>query len=192
MALNPGYDDMDGGTVTNSMLDSRMCTKPKEWAGPGELKSNEDDWATFAFRFETFLSSFAETFGDELERARRHMEQIELPVDQVQRQRSVSIYSTLVGILIGKPLKILKAVPRRNGFESWRLLELEYNPQTSTIRLLLLGRVVRGDHLRGSTLLDFEDNLMRWEEGVKEHDIVAEHPATDDMKKITVIQSVPQ
>ena len=46
--------------------------------------------------------------------------------------------------------------------------------------------------MRGSKLNDFEDNLMRWEEAVKEHDLVAENPATDDTKKITVIQSVPQ
>ncbi len=176
MALNAGYDDMDEGP-------RRIQCWIRVWGGPGELKPNQDDWATFAFRVETFLSIFAETFGDELEQARRNIETIELPADQGQRQRAVSVHSKLVGILTGKPLEILKAVPRRNGFEARRLLQIEYNPQTSTRRLLLLGRVLRGDHLRGSKLHDLEDNLMRGEESVKEHDLVAEHDATDDMKE---------
>lgn len=51
-------------------------------------------------------------------------------MDAGQQERSKQLYSILIGSLRGRPLRILKGVAGRNGFEAWRQLLSQYQPRT--------------------------------------------------------------
>ena len=51
-------------------------------------------------------------------------------MDLGQQERSKQLYSILIGSLRGRPLRILKGVTGRNGFEAWRQLLSQYQPRT--------------------------------------------------------------
>ena len=44
--------------------------------------------------------------------------------------RAEQLYSILTGLLRGRPLKILRNVSERNGYEVWRQLVVQYSPKT--------------------------------------------------------------
>eukprot|EP00972_Heterocapsa_arctica_P113847 16439430-Heterocapsa_arctica.AAC.1 len=59
-----------------------------------------------------------------------------LPIDEnfmmpeVKRKKSKFVYSLFIQVLGGRALTLLRLVPKSNGFEAWRMLVREYEPET--------------------------------------------------------------
>ena len=74
-----------------------------------------------------------------------------LRMDSPQVVRARQLYSILVGSLKGKPLRILKGVSNRNGFEAWRQLLAQY--QTSNTSPIYFSAFCPDEFSRLSTRL---------------------------------------
>ena len=61
--------------------------------------------------------------------------------EEVQ-QRCKQLYSILTGLLRGKPLRLLRQVSERNGFEVWRQLVQLYLPKTKSRAISLLSAIM--------------------------------------------------
>eukprot|EP00972_Heterocapsa_arctica_P037628 5538367-Heterocapsa_arctica.AAC.1 len=46
------------------------------------------------------------------------------------RRKSKFLYSLFIQVLGGRALTLLRLVPKSNGFEAWRMLVREYEPET--------------------------------------------------------------
>ena len=55
-----------------------------------------------------------------------------------EKGRSEKLYAILVGLLRNRPLKLLRAVEGRNGYEVWRQLSLQLAPKTRSRSIALL------------------------------------------------------
>eukprot|EP00972_Heterocapsa_arctica_P115025 16445648-Heterocapsa_arctica.AAC.1 len=81
------------------------------------------------------------------------------------RQRARFLYSMFIQVLSGRAMSVLRLVPRYNGFEAWRQLVREYEPD-SPLRLAAM--------LRSLMAPKFGDNFraqwMTWERQVAEYD----------------------
>ena len=75
--------------------------------------------------------------------------------DEVQ-QRCKQLYSILTGLLRGKPLRLLRQVTERNGFEVWRQLIQLYLPKTKSRSISLLSALMNIPNFttKDRTLLD--------------------------------------
>ena len=63
-------------------------------------------------------------------------------MDPGQQERSKQLYSILIGSLRGRPLRILKGVAGRNGFEAWRQLLSQYQPRTRARSISMLSALM--------------------------------------------------
>ena len=63
-------------------------------------------------------------------------------MDSSQQDRSKQLYSILIGSLRGRPLRILKGVAGRNGFEAWRQLLSQYQPRTRARSISMLSALM--------------------------------------------------
>ena len=63
-------------------------------------------------------------------------------MDAGQQDRSKQLYSILIGSLRGRPLRILKGVNGRNGFEAWRQLLSQYQPRTRARSISMLSALM--------------------------------------------------
>ncbi len=63
-------------------------------------------------------------------------------MDTAQQERSKQLYSILIGLLHGKPLRILKGVSGRSGFEAWRQLLAQYQPRTRARSISILSALM--------------------------------------------------
>ena len=63
-------------------------------------------------------------------------------MDSSQQDRSKQLYSILIGSLRRRPLRILKGVAGRNGFEAWRQLLSQYQPRTRARSISMLSALM--------------------------------------------------
>ena len=127
-ALQKIADKKEGSKFTEA---SKVVTKPDAY-GTDDVDQDVAKWTEFydAFRAWLFCAE------PEYEAALDHLESnttvpIDLStMDTAQAQRSRQLYSKLIGSLRGKPMRILKGVANRNGFEAWRQLLAQYQPRT--------------------------------------------------------------
>ena len=63
-------------------------------------------------------------------------------MDSGQQDRSKQLNSILIGSLHGRPLRILKGVSGRNGFEAWRQLLSQYQPKTRARLISMLSALM--------------------------------------------------
>ena len=84
-------------------------------------------------------------------------------MDSSQQDRSKQLYSILIGSLRGRPLRILKGVAGRNGFEAWRQLLSQYQPppfnKTQTIIEQIQGFERLRNEYRRSSGIDLADDV---------------------------------
>eukprot|EP00972_Heterocapsa_arctica_P079488 11714786-Heterocapsa_arctica.AAC.1 len=82
------------------------------------------------------------------------------------RQKARFLYSVFVQVLSGRALNVLRLVPRYNGFEAWRQLVREYEPDSPLRHAAMLRSLMQpkfGD-------ADFRTQWMTWERQVAEYD----------------------
>ena len=108
-------------------------------------------------------------------------------MDDALQQRARFLYSMFVQILSGRALGVLRLVQQHNGFEAWRQLVLEYEPD-SPIRVAAMLRALMSPHFTDS---NFRVEWMQWEQKVSEYDKTAIRPMDDAMKVAAVIDGCP-
>ncbi len=139
-ALQKVADKKEGSKFTEA---SKVVTKPDAYGTDG-VEQDIPRWTEFYDGFRAWLF-YAEP---EYEAALDHLESnttvpIDLStMDTAQAQRSRQLYSILIGSLRGKPMRILKGVANRNGFEARRQLLAQYQPRTRARSISLLSALM--------------------------------------------------
>ena len=139
-ALQKIADKKDGSKFNEA---GKVVSKPEPY-GTDDIEQDISKWTEFYDGFRAWL-----LYADpEYETSLDHLESnTATPVDistmdgpQVSRARQ--LYSILIGSLKGKPLRILKGVSNRNGFEAWRQLLAQYQPRTRARSISLLSALM--------------------------------------------------
>ena len=129
---------------------------------PFGSENHEDDlarWQDFQVNFRAWLYYGNPLFEQDLHRTELHganpIPAVSGEPDEVQ-QRCKQLYSILTGLLRGKPLRLLRQVTERNGFEVWRQLIQLYLPKTKSRSISLLSALMNIPNFttKDRTLLD--------------------------------------
>ena len=139
-ALQKVADRKDGSKFAEA---GKVVSKPDAY-GTDDVEQDIAKWTEFYDNFRAWLFYADPDYETSLD----HLEaNTSVPVDistmdgpQVVRARQ--LYSILVGSLKGKPLRILKGVSNRNGFEAWRQLLAQYQPRTRARSISLLSALM--------------------------------------------------
>ena len=138
---------------------SKVVRQPE----PFGSESHDDDlskWQDFTINFKAWLYYGNPKF--ELDLHRVEVTHADTPIGSVEgepqdvKDRCAQLYSILTGLLRGKPLRLLRQVENRNGFETWRQLTQLYLPKTKSRAISLLAALMNAPNftMKDRTLLD--------------------------------------
>ena len=103
--------------------------------------------------------------------------------------RSKRLYAILSGLLLHRPLKILKQVPDNNGLEVWRQLSGLYSPRTKTRSLGILSALMAHPAFtRDKTILEQIQGLERIAD---EYRRASGSEVNDDILLTTLVKALP-
>ena len=130
------------------------------------------DWERFVFQVETYLALMDATFPKHLDEARRSLTPLEVDEDtQTMDYRilSVKLFAMLTSWVQDAPsaVKIARSIQSQNGFELWRLLWREYQPEQANKalvwrRALLAPRFPKTEAEFSSALQEWENDMARY------------------------------
>ena len=155
-----GNDDAAAAVSSSaSLFDNRIVQKP------GKLLSKEA-WEEWKFDMENFLTLVQPEFADELKIAYDEDIYVDDTSSGIEtRKRSVLLYAMLASLTTGKAKLIVKGLRnKRNGYECWRLLCVEFEPKSDSRRLALVNEIMEAKVLKSKSNTQFATALMKWED----------------------------
>ena len=109
---------------------------------PFSASSRDDElakWKQWSWQFEQWLCALDPEFQHDLESLRGQRDPVDMTdMEEQTRRRSVLMYSIMTGLLHERGLQILKPVRDQNGYESYRLINNDLQPNARTRALALL------------------------------------------------------
>ena len=118
---------------------SKVIRQPEPFGN----ENHEDDlskWQDFSINFKAWLYYGNPKFEYDLHRV--EVTHANMPIENVEgepqdvKDRCNQLYSILTGLLRGRPLRLLRQVESRNGFETWRQLTQLFLPKTKSRAIL--------------------------------------------------------
>ena len=172
------------GSVTG-LYDHRIVSKP------GKIPKDKAKWLEWKFDFENFMTLVRAQYADEMAQAAVLNEMINDTGSSAVRQRSTLLYAILGGLAQDKSKTIIRSLKvSRNGFEAWRQIVADYEPQNENRKLALSLRIAQGKAFEGIASKDFAVALMNWEEEINEYEAMSNPPVPyDDALKRAVLMS---
>ena len=138
------------------ILDTRGLTKVPQFSG------KDQDWGEFCFRFESYTALLG--LESMMEIASSHRGPIVMDGEgEDAKTASRTLFHLPVQTTEGKALKLLRACPRNNGAEAWRLLKSEYEPAIAGRFAAVLQSLLSPAF---SPNRDFLEQLTEWETAV--------------------------
>ena len=113
----------------------------KGWARPPYFNGTESDWPEFKSRLENLASLF--DLEELLTQAGAYGGSIvfdDLTSDE--RANTKFLYSLLVQVCAGRAMKLIRLVPRHDGFSAWQRLVQEYEPQLLSRHCAMLAGIL--------------------------------------------------
>ena len=111
-------------------------------------------------------------------------------MNEDSKARSEQLYSILTGLLRRRPLKILRAVNERNGYEVWRQLVVQYSPKTKGRAISVLSAYMNFPAFdKSKTFLEHIQSLERVR---TEYRKVAGVDIGDDLQLNVLIRCLPK
>eukprot|EP00971_Amphidinium_carterae_P292553 5807951-Amphidinium_carterae.1 len=113
-----------------AILDTRALTKPPRFSG------RDDDWRDWSFQFTSYIGLVSNKMHVQMQACARRTEPLQpmtVLIEQLMMQ-SRNLYFSLVQLVGGRALAILRAIPDQHGFEAWRRLSmtLHFEPAIAT------------------------------------------------------------
>ena len=157
-------------------------------------KSYEEEitmWPDWRLSFRSWLIYACDDYKGDLDKAESSsgpMELIDMSLEQ--HSRSEKLHSILVGLLRGRPLKLLRSVEDGNGLEVWRELTRQLTPRTRSRSLSLLQAFLNHPVFnKEKSLLEQVLGLERLSE---EYHTVSKEEISDNTKLSVLLRVVPQ
>jgi hypothetical protein len=126
---------------------------------------------------------------DFLEAAEISLDPIPEQEDGERRNLSTLVFAVLASILSGRCLRILQSLRRRNGFEAWRLLCLEFEPKIAQRRFGMLQSIMSPN--LGQTDQDFENKFAEWKAEVSRYEDYIGKELDQDIKIAVLLRQAP-
>ena len=156
-------------------------------------KSQEEElvmWQDWRLTFRSWITYAQDEFRkdlDEAEKATEPMDFLEMSVEQ--HARSEKLYSILVGLLRGRPLKILRSVEDSNGLEVWRELTRQMAPKTRARSISLLQAFLQ--HPAFTKEKSIMEQVLGLERLAEEYHSVAKEAIAENIKLSVLLRAVP-
>ncbi|CAE7436535.1 unnamed protein product [Symbiodinium sp. CCMP2592] len=109
-------------------------------------------------------------------------------MDAAVRKRSIELYAILLSFVRQRPAKLVRGVPSNNGFEAWRVLVGEMQPATRQRQLALMSQLAG---IRFDANRSLAEQIVKYEELIKEYERVSGSTYPDDLRISSVIQAAP-
>ena len=155
-----------GNTTSLAGLDSRF------WKLPDKLGDDRSRWNDWKFDMENLLCLTEASFLDDLRTGERDANRLNDTGSDHLRNKSLKLYAVLCQTTKEKAKQIVRAEQQtRNGFECWRQLVAEYEPQSEGRKLMMNLAISRADELKDTTdLRRWVQGLNAWEEKIREYE----------------------
>ena len=164
------------------VLDLRGCVKPPAFS------SKDKDWHDFRWRFGVMCT----TLG-----IRQMLSEVEKCTEQEYQSRTLTerarVFSRILyGILVsacptGQAAALVRLAPEGDGFAVWRSLIREFEPQQATRHISMLSSIMAPRWRHGY----FLEDLLRWEQEVREYEIASTSIVPDSMRMAIVMRNAP-
>eukprot|EP00971_Amphidinium_carterae_P349415 6491008-Amphidinium_carterae.1 len=185
------------GGVTNFRDNQGLGELLKALPKPSKLEQ-QSQWFQWRFEFENYMSCISPDFHPELEAAVTSSGPCVVPADRSIQRRSVQLFAMLASLTTGRPAEIVRSLREtRNGFEAWRLLVREYEPQQAASKLTLLSELLRAAELNDLDPERYQSALMRWEEKIRRYEqMPGEKPGEtasfpEDVRRAILLEKAP-
>ena len=139
------------------------------------------------------MSCVAEEFRDEMATAATRQNEIKFDPNWPPevRKRCATLYAALASLTSGAPLNLIRSITSRSGFEGWRKLVQEYEPQTGTQQLSLLVQIIEGIHLKNASIDNYADHVRQWEEIINKYEQTTLDDVPDAVKRAVLLKFAP-
>ena len=161
----------------------------------GCSNSAEDQsmWLDFSFAFKQWLYYAEPGYEVDLTHIEEHLNSPivynQTPEGEKSTERSKRLYAILSGLLVHRPLKLLKQVVDSNGLEVWRQLSSLYSPRTKTRSLGILNALMaHPSFVRERTILEQIQGLERLAD---EYRRASGSDVNDDILLTTLVKCLP-
>eukprot|EP00435_Cladocopium_sp_Y103_P033939 s4093_g8.t1 len=162
----------------------------------GNANSTEDQsqWLDFAFAFKQWLCYAEPGYEADLKHVEEHLETAVVltstPEGAASEARSNKLYAILSGLLLHRPLKMLKQVVDSNGMEVWRQLTSVFTPKTKTRALGILSALMSHPSFsRDKTLLEQIHGSERLADAYRR---ASGTTVADDLLLTTLVRCLPK
>ena len=108
----------------------------------------------------------------------------------LKQGRARMVFYVLSQLLNKAPLQVLMGISDNNGYEAWRSLKRDYEPDSGSRRVAMLSNVLRPSF--EGTLPEFWEKLRKWHNEVENYEASSGEELTDNMKAGIVIQAAPR
>ena len=170
---------------------SKVVRSPEVFE-PKNMEEELSQWQDWRLAFNSWITFAEEAYNKELDTIEGSESEVKLSsMTAEEKGRSEKLYAILVGLLRNRPLKLLRAVEGRNGYEVWRQLSLELAPKTRSRSIALLQAFLNHPNFtkdKGMTMLEQLLGLARLAE---EYGKVAKEEIGDNTKLSVLLRVMP-
>ena len=107
-----------------------------------------------------------------------------------EKKRSEMLYAILVSVLKNKPLKLLRAIEGKNGFEVWRQLSTQLTPKTRVRSIALLQAYLNHPNF-GKDKMTLQEQLLGLARLADEYATVAKEELSENTKLSALMKVMP-
>ena len=171
---------------------SKVIRMPDCFGTENDHDAEQSKWPEFSMGFKAWLYYAEKEYEKELTYVEDNVKTTQplSSMNEDSKARSEQLYSILTGLLRGRPLKILRAVSERNGYEVWRQLVVQYSPKTKGRAISVLSAYINFPAFdKSKTFLEHIQSLERVR---TEYRKVAGVDIGDDLQLSVLIQGLPK
>ena len=171
---------------------SKVIRMPDCFGTENDHDAEQSKWPEFSMGFKAWLYYAEKEYEKELTYVEDNVKTTQplSSMNEDSKARSEQLYSILTGLLRGRPLKILRAVNERNGYEVWRQLVVQYSPKTKGRAISVLSAYMNFPAFdKSKTFLEHIQSLERVR---TEYRKVAGVDIGDDLQLSVLIRCLPK
>ena len=169
---------------------SRFIQKPDMYK-PDTREQEIDQWTDWRHVMRNYLGVIDANYLTEMDvvEARTNEEAVlNAATHPDAARRSRELYAILASFMRNRPLKILRNVAGSNGYEAWRQLMLEMQPQTRQRQLALMTQL---NNMSFDPKRSLNEQLGKFDEVVREYERISGTTYPDDLRISTLVSAAP-
>ena len=160
---------------------------------PQSLKE-KDQWERFGFQVDAYLALLDAEYPVELEKARKATSPISVSsMQEATADRGRKLFAMLLSWTqeLSIAVKIARGIRENNGFEFWRLLHREFNPENHSKSLMWRRSLLSPKFPAREG--DFSAAMQEWEADLHKYEAEygAEKAISDEDKRAVIVTEAP-